>query len=83
MFPEMQPDDSAKVESVECDGSTGFEELAGGGKPTVGGATPYGCGPVIIDFRALAKTKKEVFIRLDGETYRLCLTRNNKLILTK
>ena len=42
-----------------------------------------GCGPVILDFCQLAGIKREVFIRLDGETYRLCRTRNNKLILTK
>ena len=42
-----------------------------------------GCGPVILDFCQLAGVKREVFIRLDGETYRLCRTRNNKLILTK
>ncbi len=41
------------------------------------------CGPVILDFCQLAGIKREVFIRLDGETYRLCRTRNNKLILTK
>ena len=42
-----------------------------------------GCGPLILDFRTLAQNRSELFIRLDGETYRLQLTRNNKLILTK
>ena len=37
----------------------------------------------IYDFRDLASNRDEFFIRLDGETYRLRRTRNNKLILMK
>ena len=42
-----------------------------------------GCGPIILDFHALAHGRSEIFISLDGEAYRLRLTRNHKLILTK
>jgi len=42
-----------------------------------------GCGPIILDFHSLAHGRSEIFISLDGEAYRLRLTRNHKLILTK
>jgi len=42
-----------------------------------------GCGPIILDFHHLANGRSEIFISLNGEAYRLRLTRNNKLILTK
>ena len=48
--------------------------------------TPTGamqCGPIILNFRELSKGKNEIFVCLDGEAYRLRITRNNKLILTK
>jgi hypothetical protein len=48
--------------------------------PTLG---KLGCGPIILDFHSLANGRSEIFISLDGEAYRLRLTRNNKLILTK
>jgi hemin uptake protein HemP len=36
-----------------------------------------------IDARSLMKGRKEALLLLDGETYRLRITGNNKLILTK
>jgi len=39
--------------------------------------------PVVLDSRTLFSGKQQVFIRHDGELYRLCLTRQNRLILTK
>lgn len=76
----MPPEDQLANPLAGTDASDSFAEKANAGTSQ---SPRFGCGPVILDFRALAKTKKEVFIRLDGETYRLCLTRNNKLILTK
>lgn len=35
------------------------------------------------DFQALAQGRREVLVRLAGQTYRLRWTRNDKLILTK
>ncbi|MEL7298213.1 MAG: hemin uptake protein HemP [Pseudomonadota bacterium] len=39
--------------------------------------------PREIDSDALFQGSREVVIRFQGETYRLRITRNNKLILTK
>ncbi len=39
--------------------------------------------PLRIEFSTLAQGKTSVLIMLDGETYRLQLTKNQKLILTK
>ena len=39
--------------------------------------------PISVEFQTLSKGKTSVLITLDGETYRLQLTRNQKLILTK
>jgi hemin uptake protein HemP len=36
-----------------------------------------------IDFQQLAQGRREVLVRLAGQTYRLRWTRNDKLILTK
>lgn len=36
-----------------------------------------------IDFQQLAHGRREVLVRLAGQTYRLRWTRNDKLILTK
>ncbi len=68
----MNDADSSKTDRPEADLPT---------TPTRRGT--HGCGPLILDFRKLAQNRNEFFIQLDGETYRLQLTRNNKLILTK
>ncbi|AXK40076.1 hemin uptake protein HemP [Crenobacter cavernae] len=44
-------------------------------------ATP--AAPTELDSRTLFERQREIAIRHDGETYRLCLTRNNRLILVK
>jgi hemin uptake protein HemP len=39
--------------------------------------------PESVDFQTLSKGKASVLITLNGEVYRLQLTKNQKLILTK
>jgi len=39
--------------------------------------------PIIVDFEELARGAKELLITYQGQHYRLRLTRNHKLILTK
>ncbi len=50
------------------------------GGPT---ALPAGPQPPVYDSKALLRDGREIFIRHAGETYRLRVTRQNKLILTK
>ncbi|MEM6358342.1 MAG: hemin uptake protein HemP, partial [Pseudomonadota bacterium] len=40
-------------------------------------------GQTVLDARALLDGRRHAFLRLDEQTYRLSLTRQNKLILTK
>ncbi|HEV7280449.1 MAG TPA: hemin uptake protein HemP [Pirellulaceae bacterium] len=46
-------------------------------------AASGGEGDGSIDFLQLAQGRREVLVRLAGQTYRLRWTRNDKLILTK
>ncbi len=45
--------------------------------------TPAGCRPRVIESATLFAGRREVDIRHGGETYRLRVTRNGKLILNK
>ncbi|MEL7171515.1 MAG: hemin uptake protein HemP [Pseudomonadota bacterium] len=40
-------------------------------------------GPTVLDARLLLDGQRHALLRLDDQTYRLSLTRQNKLILTK
>lgn len=52
-------------------------------KPELAAPPPVNGQPVVYDSRQLFGTGKEVLIRHAGEVYRLRMTRQNKLILTK
>lgn len=45
--------------------------------------TPSADTPAPVDVRALMQGRREIVLVLDGEAYRLRITMNDKLILTK
>jgi hemin uptake protein HemP len=45
--------------------------------------TPPADTPPLVDVRALMQGRREIVLVLDGEAYRLRITMNDKLILTK
>jgi hemin uptake protein HemP len=65
--------DDARASSAEDDAAPSAKSLS----------SDDGADDGSIDFLQLAQGRREILVRLAGQTYRLRWTRNDKLILTK
>jgi hypothetical protein len=78
--PDRRTDEAHAAPSTDEVASDATSRLADNGdRPDGGDAADDGS----IDFLQLAQGRREILVRLAGQTYRLRWTRNDKLILTK